>query len=175
MVGSLALHATLEIPPGPQDIVEKLKLKGSFDIRGGRFTDPGVQGKINDLSRRASGNLKNGATDARKVTSTFEGTFALGNATLRIPRVTFNIPGALVDISGQYALKPPQPIAFTGTLIADAKVSQMTTGVKSLFLKLVDPLFRRNGHTVVPLKISGTRDDPSFGLDVKRVFSRGND
>ena len=62
-----------------------------------------------------------------------------------------------------------------GTLYADAKVSQMTTGFKSLLLKVVDPLFRRDGRTVVPLKITGTRADPSFGLDVKRVFSRGND
>jgi hypothetical protein len=27
---------------------------------------------------------------------------------------------------------------------------------------------------VIPIKISGTRNDPSFGLDVKRVFDRND-
>jgi hypothetical protein len=34
----------------------------------------------------------------------------------------------------------------------------------------VDPLFRKNGRTVVPIKISGRRSQPEFGLDAKRVF-----
>ena len=36
----------------------------------------------------------------------------------------------------------------------------------------VDPLFRRGGRTVVPIRITGSRTEPSFGLDVKRVFTR---
>jgi hypothetical protein len=39
------------------------------------------------------------------------------------------------------------------------------TGVKSFFLKAVDPFFRKDGETQIPIKISGTRDKPSFGLD----------
>jgi hypothetical protein len=31
-------------------------------------------------------------------------------------------------------------------------------------------LFRKSGRTVIPLKISGARSNPSFGLDTKRVF-----
>ncbi len=46
------------------------------------------------------------------------------------------------------------------------------TGFKSLLLKMADPLFRKNGKTVVPLKISGTRNDPQFGLDMQRVLKR---
>ena len=55
----------------------------------------------------------------------------------------------------------------------DAKVSQTVTGFKSLLLKLADPLFNKNGRTVIPLKISGTRNEPKFGLDMGRVFKRG--
>ena len=50
----------------------------------------------------------------------------------------------------------------------DAKLSETVTGFKSLLLKMVDPFFRKDGRTVVPLKISGTRGDPQFGLDVRR-------
>jgi hypothetical protein len=54
----------------------------------------------------------------------------------------------------------------------EARVSETVSGFKRLLLKLVDPLFRKDGRTVVPLKVGGTREDPSFGLDLGRVFKR---
>jgi hypothetical protein len=47
-----------------------------------------------------------------------------------------------------------------------ARLSQTTTGFKSFLLKAVDPFFRKNGKTVLPIKISGTREHPQFGLDL---------
>ncbi len=48
----------------------------------------------------------------------------------------------------------------------DAKLSQMTTGWKSILLKPVDPFFHKHGAgTEVPFKITGTREEPHFGLD----------
>jgi hypothetical protein len=48
----------------------------------------------------------------------------------------------------------------------DAKLSQMTTGWKSLLLKPVDPFFSKHGAgTEIPFKITGTRDEPHFGTD----------
>jgi len=47
----------------------------------------------------------------------------------------------------------------------DAKLSQVTSGIKSLLLKPVDPFFRKNGKTELPIKITGTRDHPAFGLN----------
>ena len=81
------------------------------------------------------------------------------------------MPGAVVSLNGAYSLRR-ETLAFTGDLFMDAKISQTVTGFKSLLLKVADPLFRRNGKTRIPLKISGTRDDPQFGLDAKRVFRR---
>jgi hypothetical protein len=55
---------------------------------------------------------------------------------------------------------------FHGTLRLDAKLSQMTTGWKSILLKPVDPFFSKNGAgTQVPFKVTGTRSEPRFGLD----------
>jgi hypothetical protein len=57
----------------------------------------------------------------------------------------------------------------------DAKISQTVTGWKSMLLKIVDPIFRKpGGGSTVPIKIEGTRNDPKFGLDVGRVFKRGD-
>ena len=44
----------------------------------------------------------------------------------------------------------------------------------NLLLKIADPIFRRDGRTVIPLKVQGSRNDPQFGLDMKRVFKRGD-
>jgi len=78
-----------------------------------------------------------------------------------------------VRLAGSYDLVP-ETINFTGTLVTDAKVSQMTTGFKSKLLRIVDPLFekRGGGGTEIPLKISGSRKNPSFGLDKGRFFKR---
>ena len=87
--------------------------------------------------------------------------------------LTFDVPGAIVELSGQYSLTR-ETLAFSGSLFMDAKVSETTSGWKSLMLKMVDPLFRKNGRTVIPIKIAGTRSQPSFGMDVRRVFRRGD-
>jgi hypothetical protein len=57
----------------------------------------------------------------------------------------------------------------------DAKISQTVTGFKSVLLKIVDPLFgKEGGGSSIPIKIEGTRNDPKFGLDMGRVFRRGD-
>jgi hypothetical protein len=81
------------------------------------------------------------------------------------------VPSAAVQLAGRYGLRR-ETIDFSGNLFMDAKVSQTMTGWRSLLLKIVDPLFRRDGQTVIPIKIEGTRSDPSFGLDSGRVFHR---
>jgi hypothetical protein len=55
----------------------------------------------------------------------------------------------------------------------DAKISETQTGVKRLLLKVVDPLFRKKGGgSEVPIRVSGPRSNPSFGLDKGRIFRR---
>jgi hypothetical protein len=172
MTGGLRLNTKFVLPPGDRDVVEKLRLDGAFSIDGGRFTDPGVQSRINELSARARGR-KTAEVKARRAESDFSGRFQLADGILKLPQLTFDVPGALVELDGRYALRPGT-LDFAGNLYMDAKVSQTVSGYKSVFLKIVDPLFRKNGRTVVPLKISGTREKPEFGMDVKRVFTRGD-
>jgi hypothetical protein len=169
MAGALHLQTKLEIPPGKQNVVRKLRLNGLFAIANGRFTDAGVQRKVNELSKRAR--AKTADSSAQRVASSFGGQFVLNQGTLGIKKLTFDVPGAVVQLDGRYALEP-ETLQFNGNLVMDAKISQTTTGLKSWLLKVVDPLFRRDGRTFVPIKITGTRNDPSFGLDVKRVFKR---
>ena len=59
-----------------------------------------------------------------------------------------------------------EELDFHGKLRMQAKLSQTMTGVKSFMLKAFDPFFRKNGQTEVPIKITGQREHPSFGLDL---------
>ena len=174
MIGGLRLKTNFVLPPGDADVVKKLRLDGNFSLTGARFTNDDVQKKIVELSRRGSGRVgdKTAELEPAKVTSKFEGRFKLGDGALDIPKVTFDVPGATVQLGGAYALVP-ETIDFKGTLFMDVKVSDTMTGIKHLLLKVVDPLFKRDGGgSAIPIKITGTRDDPSFGLDTRRVFSR---
>ena len=136
------------------------------------------------MSARASGKLaKVRASDkpaetktqpaAASVVSDFKGQFELRDGVLRLPTLVFDIPGAAVRLSGTYSLRR-ETLAFAGNLYMDAKVSQTVTGWKSWLLKVADPLFRENGHTVVPIKIGGTRSAPAFGIEVGRIFKKND-
>jgi hypothetical protein len=77
----------------------------------------------------------------------------------------FEIPGTQAEMTGKYSLDGTT-FDFHGLLKTDAKLSQMTTGWKSILLKPVDPFFHKNGSGAeIPFKITGTRSEPHFGLD----------
>jgi hypothetical protein len=171
LTGAMALKAKMELPPGDKDVIEKLILKGNFELASAKFTSLNVQGKINELSQRARGQVGDRATD-ESVVSGLTGRFHMQNAGVSFSSLDFAVPGATVQLNGSYRLIGER-LDFTGVLNTDAKVSQMTTGVKSFFLRLADPLFKKHGKgAVIPIKISGTRAEPSFGLDTGRVFSK---
>lgn len=173
MVGGLTLTTTFVLPPGENDVSERLRLDGRFAIGRARFTSYDVQGKIEELSKRGRG--KTAEPKKERVVSDFQGRFTLADGRLVLPEVTFAVPGAKVALAGTYALKA-ETLDFKGQLLLDANISQTTTGLKSLVLKAVDPIFRQKDGTgsAIPIKISGTRNAPDFGLDVRRVFKRGS-
>jgi len=91
---------------------------------------------------------------------------------MRFPNLTFKVPGANISLAGDYALRSGR-IDFRGIAKTQASISEMTTGVKHFLLKPLDPLFGRDSAgAVLPIKISGTRGEPSFRLDIGRVFRR---
>jgi hypothetical protein len=170
MRGGLKLSTRFVLPPGPQDVVEKLRLNGQFRITRGRFTSSEIQRKINELSRR--GRAQKAEGQPQQVASDFNGKFALGDGVLSLPRVTFDVPGAAVQLAGQYGLRT-EALGFRGNLLLDATVSQAVGGrLKRMLLKVIDPIFEKDGRTVIPIKITGTRQTPSFGFDARGMFKR---
>ena len=168
MAGALKLTTKFELPPGDRDVVDKLQLDGVFTIGDASFANPLVQTKINELSRRTQGATQK----AERVVSQFAGKFTLRASQLSLPHVTFDVPGSAIRLSGQYGLVS-EHIDFAGTVFTDARLSEMTTGYKSLLLKPVDLVFKREGGgSAIPIRITGTRGSPAFGLDKGRVVKR---
>ena len=163
--GAIHLKAKLVIPPEKKKVIDKLRLHGDFGLTQARFTDAGVQSKLMGLSRRGQGKNKNEAMS--EVLSNLRGRLVLENGAARFPRLTFAVPGAQVELAGQYGLRS-EVLSFRGKLKMQATLSQVAGGgVKGFFLKAFDPFFKKPGSgMVLPIKITGTRKAPKFGLDM---------
>ena len=171
MTGPITMKTRLSLQPGEEDLARRLKLDGRFHIPDCKFTNDKIQSRIDALSLRSRG-LPAAASEKLDATvaSDVQGTFALRDGVLSFSFLHFQIPGTHADLTGDYSLDG-NTFDFHGTLTLDAKLSQMTTGWKSLLLKPVDPFFSKHGAgTEIPFKINGTRDEPRFGLD---LFHKG--
>jgi hypothetical protein len=166
MSGALSVRAKLEIPPGHVSALQKLVLNGTFTIDDARFAGEGIQAKVNELSQKAKGDKGT----PEQALSDFNGQFAMSGGTIRFSAINFSMPGARVSMAGSFAAAT-QAMDFKGTVHLDAKLSELTTGMKSMFLKVIEPVFRRRGATVIPITIGGTVKQPKVGLDVVRAFT----
>jgi len=162
MTGAVKFHTKFNLPPGGGDLADRLNLDGKFDVARAQFTNPQVAGKIQTLSRKGQGKPED--QEAGSSVSELKGNFVLDNGTVSFRGLTFRVTGAEVALNGKYGLDNGD-LDFHGKLRMQAKLSQTTTGAKSFLLKVFDPFFRKNGRTELPIKITGSREHPSFGLD----------
>lgn len=168
MTGALTAHAKLLIPPGDRAVSRKLRLEGEFALKRAQFTSDTVQGKIDELSRRAQGQPE--ARHIDDVLSDFGGRFLMEEGAVRFETLRFTTQGARVQLAGAYHVDGR--LDFAGNIRMAAGVSQMVTGKKRLFLRVFDPLFKRRGATEFPIHIRGSVQQPEFGVDVKKTLRR---
>jgi hypothetical protein len=166
MTGPVQMKTRLSLVPGDASVADRLKLAGTFHVLAAHFTNEKVQGKLDSLSRRSQGNPKQAQEHAEEnVPVDLQGAFSLKDGLLSFSFLHFVIPGTHVDMTGDYGLDGKE-FDFHGKARLDAKLSQMTTGWKSILLKPVDPFFSKGGAgTEVPIRITGTESEPHFGLD----------
>ena len=170
MTGNVRVTTKFLLPAGDADVIDKLELDGRFSLDEARFSNVNVQEQINTLSQRGKGET---AKDGPSVVSSLSGTFRMRKATLTFADLSFAVPGAVVQIAGTYDMKR-ELLDFHGDLLLDATLEKTTTGWKAVVAKLAQPLFRRpGGGSKLPIKITGPREKPEFGLDVRRAVSPG--
>ena len=171
MTGRMELTTTFLLPAGEQDVIDRLSLDGRFRLAQARFSNIDVQRRIEALSLRARGNEDAQPTgDGSSVVSNMRGRFVMRGAKIDFKELKFAIPGAEVQLAGLYDLHG-EMLDFNGDLLLQASLADMTSGFKSFLARLAQPFFRREGGgSRLPIRISGPRSKPEFGLDMSRVF-----
>ena len=163
MTGAASLKATIDIPEGEDDLLDRMKLSGQFGVGHAQFTSATVQEKVDTLSRKGQGKPKD--MDISEVASDLRGNFRFADGVVTLSSLSFAVQGASLHLDGTYNIDSTA-MDFHGDLLMQAKLSQTTTGAKSFFLKAADPFFKgKNGGTDLHVKISGTKDHPTFGLE----------
>jgi|SRR5579862_2443865 len=171
MSGMLALRTKVEIPSGDEPFLKKVKLQGSFGIDDGNFSKLETQQNVNELSAGARGEK---VEDAETVLTDLKGRAMIEGGIARFSDLSFGVPGAAAHMYGNYSLLTNK-IDLHGRMRVDTKISKTTTGVKSLLLKAIDPLFKKKKiGEIVPVHITGTYDHPQYGLDLTEPNSSGN-
>jgi hypothetical protein len=170
MSGTISFKAKASVPPGKDPFLKKLEMQGDFGIDAGSFTKSDTQQGVNSLSHGALGEKKQKTddddSDARNVLSDLKGHVLLKNGVATFSDLSFGVPGALAQMRGTYDLIG-EKIDLHGTLKTKAEVSKTTHGIKSLMLKVLDPLFKNKPEGyLAPVRIAGTYDHPEFGLDL---------
>jgi hypothetical protein len=191
MSGDVAFQAHAELPPGEQRFLKKIRLQGNFGIAGGSFAKTSTQKGVDELSAGARGE-KNISKEIQKDDKTgdktpedgkhkdhredraapetaltdLQGQVDVINGVAKFADLSFRVPGAHARIYGTYNLIDYK-IDLRGQMRVDSQISNTTSGAKAFLLKVMNPFFKkkRKGE-VVPVKIGGDYDHPTFGLDL---------
>ena len=163
MSGEINLSSKLRILPLAGDFNERMVLGGTVDMEKAHFSAANVQQKIDSLSRRAQGQPTN--ENISDVLSSIRTAFNMRDGDIAFSALTFQTPGATIHLKGSYGIYSEQ-VDLHGVARLQAKVSQTMTGWKRFVLKPIDPFLSKSGAgTLLPIKITGTRQKPEFGLD----------
>jgi hypothetical protein len=170
LTGLVTMKATLHIPPGPAPVHQRLQLRGSFVLDQAQFSSAKIQGDIKQLSMRGLGRPSDVKTaDPDSVDSRMEGDFEMAAGVIKLPALTYTVPGATIQLNGAYGVEGGT-LNFTGDAKMQATVSEMVGGWKGLLLKPLDRYLKKDGAgTELPIHIRGTREHPDFGIDFNRM------
>jgi hypothetical protein len=171
LTGETNMTAQVTVPPRGKQLLEELALEGDFDVSDGHFEKTTTKARVDRFSAGASGEKKethvnsppSDSTDS--VAAQLRGHVVLRSTIATMSDVSLSIPGADANMHGTFNVIS-QKIDFHGTVRTNADLSQQSSGIKSMFAKVLDPFFRKKRSTVVPVVMNGTYHDPHFGLDL---------
>jgi hypothetical protein len=144
LTATIGAKARLHIRAGKEKVGQRLRVQGRFTLRSMHFTNPELQDKVDMISFRARGEPEKAKPGAQDVNAGMRGDFTLQQGTIEFHR-----------------------------LLSLSRMVQSRWA--SLALKAVSPLFRRpGGGADIPVRISGTRSAPKFGIDVLGRHAHGD-
>jgi hypothetical protein len=170
LTGPVTMKAMLRISPGEESIRRRLRISGVFHLSEVHFSSAKIQDRVEQLSLRGQGRHGDMKTmDPRSVGSSMQGDFQMAEGVITLPGLTYTVPGATIQLKGTYGVEGGT-LDFAGTARMQATVSEMVGGWKGFLLKPVDRYFKGDGAgTQVPIHVTGTREEPKFGVDLERM------
>ena len=173
MAGITSFQAHVTVPPDGKPFLKEVTLEGNFEIADGRFENQARQESVDELSEKARGRKKTKSDEPENNSTENVISHVAGHAVLRsgvamFPELSFIVPGADARMHGTYDLLN-EKIDLHGTVKMDAKFSQSTSGIKTLFAKVLDPFLNKKHGSLVPVVVDGTYQNPHFGLDLNPV------
>jgi hypothetical protein len=103
--------------------------------------------------------------DPTTTVSDLKGHVRLENGVATFSRLSLSVPGASAVLHGTFNIET-EKIDLHGMLRTDVKLSKATTGFQSFLLKVMEFMkSKKKEGAVVPVKITGTYDKPSFDVD----------
>lgn len=163
LTGRFDFKGRAVLPPDKEPFKEKVELEGDFGVGGGELSNPAARAYLERLSEQAEGEKDD---SPERVLSELKGHLVLREGVATFSNLSFSVPGAIAKLHGTYSLLTHE-INLSGTLSMKANLSQATKGVKSFFLKVINPILKKNhrGGAVVPVTITGIYPHPVYRTD----------
>jgi hypothetical protein len=160
LVGNVAFQMHVVIPSGQERFLKKIEINSDFRIREARFTNSQTQSRLSKISQPHDQKQPDENTLAD-----LGGNVRLLHGIAQFSKLSARDGNASAWFRGNYDLTS-EHVNLHGQLTTEASLGKTTSGIKAVFAKALEPLFKKGSHQkVVPVKISGTYHNPSFGLD----------
>jgi hypothetical protein len=177
VLGPVVFQTQAVLPPERRPFKERVRLTGNFNINRASFTSANTQKNVDQLSERAEGkkdkqkdhDQDDDPNGFERVLTDLKGEVAMKDGVATFSPVSFAMPGAAADMKGTYNLLNKR-IDLRGKMRMLATVSQATIGAKSIFLKILDPFYKKKkkgAGAEVPIKMTGTYGHTHFSAGLK--------
>ena len=166
VLGPVVFQTQIVLPSEHRPFKERVRLTGNFSINRTRFTSTNTQKDVDQLSERAEGkkdkqkdyDQDDDENGFERVMTDLKGDVVLKDGVATFSPVAFAVPGAQADMKGTYSLLT-KLVDLRGKMRMLATVSQASTGAKSIFLKVLDPFYKKKkkgAGAEVPIRMTGT-------------------
>lgn len=161
LTGDVAFRMKVTIPSGHEKFEEKVQVRSDFEIQNARFTHTNTQEHLNKIAEEP------GQKNPTETVADFRGTVTLDRGVAHFSYLSVHDQGAVATFRGSYNLLD-EHVNMHGQLKTATSLTKTTNGgVSAVFAKVLEPFFKKKPHeTVVPVKIGGTYEHPSFGLNM---------
>jgi len=177
VVGPVVFQTHAVLPSEHRPFKERVRLTGNFSINRARFTSANTQKNVDQLSERAEGkkdkekdyDQDDDSNGFERVLTDLKGDVVMKDGVATFSPVSFAMPGAAADMKGTYNLLNKR-VDLRGKMRMLATVSQATTGAKSIFLKVLDPFYKKKkkgAGAEVPIKMTGIYGHTHFSAGLK--------